>query len=166
MANIKNNKSRPKKMHFCASSKHFRDINISNFWPSKSRTRSRSIIFAMTPFDGKCQTYNSRPMHFCARSHRSRDIKVSNVWPSKSMSLSRTMPNLKMSYFTFFMFSQKIRPVSSKVTDRHTDAQRNGQAPIYKRNLVDLPKKTITFLGYRSTDRTPRLWHVVNNWWW
>ena len=51
MANIKNYKSCP--INFCASSHHFRDITISNLLPSKSRSRSRSTIFARRPFDGK-----------------------------------------------------------------------------------------------------------------
>ena len=40
---------------FCASSSHFRDINVSNLLPSKNKSRSRSTIFAITPLDGKCQ---------------------------------------------------------------------------------------------------------------
>ena len=41
--------------HFCASSLRFRNINTFNFWPSKSRSRSRSTNFAITSLEGKCQ---------------------------------------------------------------------------------------------------------------
>ena len=41
--------------HFCASSYRFGDLTILNFWPSKSWTKSWSAIFAITPFDVKCQ---------------------------------------------------------------------------------------------------------------
>ena len=40
--------------YFCASSYRFRYIQILNVWPSKSRSKSQSTIFAVTPFDGKC----------------------------------------------------------------------------------------------------------------
>ena len=51
VANIKICKGSP--MHYCASSNRFSHIDVSNFLPSKSRSRSRSKIFAMMPFDGK-----------------------------------------------------------------------------------------------------------------
>ena len=41
--------------HFCASTYRFRDIKLQNLWPSKNRSTPRSIILAMTSFDGKCQ---------------------------------------------------------------------------------------------------------------
>ena len=31
------------------------DINLLNLWPSKSRSRSRSTTFVITPFNGKCK---------------------------------------------------------------------------------------------------------------
>ena len=40
----------------------FREIKILICLPSKSRSRSRSAIFAITPFDGQCQ------MSFCVKS--------------------------------------------------------------------------------------------------
>ena len=39
-------------MHFCASSHHFRDINISNFLSSESRSRSWSTISTLKPYNG------------------------------------------------------------------------------------------------------------------
>ena len=59
----------------CACSHRFRDIRII-IWPSKSRSRSRSTIFALTPFDGKCENLQKSPPHFCASSRCLRDIKV------------------------------------------------------------------------------------------
>ena len=47
MANVKIYKSRP--MHVYASSNHFRNINISDFLSSKSKSRSQSTIFIMRP---------------------------------------------------------------------------------------------------------------------
>ena len=41
--------------HFCAISRSFWDIIISNVLPWKSWSRSRRISFALTPFDGKWQ---------------------------------------------------------------------------------------------------------------
>ena len=43
-------------LHFlCASSHHFRDINIWNSWPLKSRSRSLKTTFAITLIDDKNQ---------------------------------------------------------------------------------------------------------------
>ena len=70
-------------LHFSASSNRFRCINISNFLPSKSRSRSRSTLFRLTPFDGKCQNLQKTPTHFFASSDRFRDIQILKVLASK-----------------------------------------------------------------------------------
>ena len=49
-------------------------------------SRSRSAIFAITPFVGKCQSLQMSPTHFCAGCHHFRDIKTSNFLPQKSRS--------------------------------------------------------------------------------
>ena len=46
---------RKTRSHFCACSYRFRDIKKICLLPSKSRSRSRSTIFAVTPFHAKCQ---------------------------------------------------------------------------------------------------------------
>ena len=63
-------------VHFCASSRRFRAINELRIWPSKSKSMSRGIILAMTPFHGKYQNLQKPPVHFCAISYRFRDIKM------------------------------------------------------------------------------------------
>ena len=40
---------------FCASSYHFRDIQILYFELQKDKSRSQNAIFAITPFSDKCQ---------------------------------------------------------------------------------------------------------------
>ena len=40
-------------LQFCVSSHRFRDIDIWNIWPWKSRSRSKSITFAMMPLVNK-----------------------------------------------------------------------------------------------------------------
>ena len=50
--------------HFCAISYRFRDIQFVNIWFPKSRSRSRITIYAMTPFDGKCQNLQMSSTHF------------------------------------------------------------------------------------------------------
>ena len=50
----------------------------------KSRSRSKSIIFAMTPI------YKCHLLQFCVSSHRFRDIDIWNIWPWKSRSRSRS----------------------------------------------------------------------------
>ena len=42
---------------------------------------SRSAIFAITSFDGKCKTLQMFLKHFCASSYRFRYIKTSNYLP-------------------------------------------------------------------------------------
>ena len=44
------------------------------FLPPKSRSKSQSAIFSITPFDGKCQNLQMSPTHFCASSYIFRDI--------------------------------------------------------------------------------------------
>ena len=73
-------------MHFCISSRHFRDINISDLLHSESR--SRSIIFAVLTLDGKYQNLLGHPKHFCASSNHFRDINISYFLPSTSRSRS------------------------------------------------------------------------------
>ena len=73
-----------------ASSNCFRDINIFNFLPLKSRSRLRSTIFAMTLFDSKCQNLQMPPRHFRDSFYALRDIIFFNVWPSKIESNSRS----------------------------------------------------------------------------
>ena len=50
------------------------DINILNCLSSKSRSRSRSAIFAITSFNGKCQNQQMSLTHFCASSYHFRYI--------------------------------------------------------------------------------------------
>ena len=52
IANVKFYKILPQ---FCASSNRFRYITMLIVWPLRSRSRSRCTIFALTPFNGKCQ---------------------------------------------------------------------------------------------------------------
>ena len=62
-------------IHFCASSYRFRDIKIFNLLPPKSKSRSRSANFAITPFDGKCKkNYKCLP-HIFALALTVSDIK-------------------------------------------------------------------------------------------
>ena len=76
-------------------------------------SRSRSLIFAMRPFDGKYQNIQStHALFFFAGSQRFRYINGSNFLPSKTMSRSRSI------IFT----------------------QRKGQTFGYRRNRADLPK--------------------------
>ena len=46
------------------------------FLPPLCRSRSRSGIFAITPFDGKCQNLQMSHTNFCASSNRLRDVKI------------------------------------------------------------------------------------------
>ena len=83
LANIQIFKSRS--VQFCAGSHRFVYIDISRFWSSKSRSRSRSTIFAMTQFDWnvkicKCVT------HILVSSLTVWDIKFVYL-PSKSRSV-------------------------------------------------------------------------------
>ena len=72
--------------HSCASFYRYRDIKMLNYLPPKSRSRSKSKIFAITPFDGKCQNLQLSPTHFYATSYRFRDINILNILPTKSSS--------------------------------------------------------------------------------
>ena len=62
--------------HFCASSYRFKDIQIKKKLPSKSWPRSLNTVFAMTPFDVKCQNLQMSSTHFCATSYCFRDIQI------------------------------------------------------------------------------------------
>ena len=42
----------------------FQRYQLFNVWPLKSRSRSRSAVFEMTPFDGKCQSLQIFSTHF------------------------------------------------------------------------------------------------------
>ena len=69
MATIQMYKSRS--VHFFALALHrFRDLKKITL---KSRSRSRSILPAVTPFDGKCQNMQTNPTQICASSYRFRD---------------------------------------------------------------------------------------------
>ena len=67
---------------FCSSSFHFRDKNL-NFVFSNSRSKSRSAIFEIKPFDGKWQNLQMSLTHFCASSYHLRDIKIFNFYFQK-----------------------------------------------------------------------------------
>ena len=88
---------------FRASSHRLRDTKTLNFKPSKSRSRSRSIIFKMTPFDDKCPNLQISPTHFCASSYHFGYMQICNCLPSKSRSngvqfshLRHSMANVKI----------------------------------------------------------------------
>ena len=51
---------------------------------------SRNTIFALTPFDGKCQNLQMTSPHFGASSYRFRDNNILVVWPLKGRSTSRS----------------------------------------------------------------------------
>ena len=70
------------------SSNHFKDLNVSNFWPSKSSSKSKSIISSMM---ANIKIYKSRTMHFYACSNVFRDINLSYFLPSRSRSGSRNI---------------------------------------------------------------------------
>ena len=53
MENIKIYKNHP--VNFCSRSNSFRNINATISFTYKSRSRLRSTVFAMAPFDVKCQ---------------------------------------------------------------------------------------------------------------
>ena len=75
---------------FCTRSHCLRDFNILRFLPSKSKSRSWSIILPMAPFDGKYQNLQMSPTHCCASSYHFRDITILNLLSSKSRSRSWT----------------------------------------------------------------------------
>ena len=89
MANVKSTNVSPT-FFACASSYDFRDIQFLNILSPESRSRSRSAIFAITPFDRKCQVLQMSLTNFCASSYRFRDLNSLNVLPSKSRSKSRS----------------------------------------------------------------------------
>ena len=76
MANVKNLRMF---LHIFELALTFSEIKMLNFLPLKSRSRSRCAIFAIIPFDGKCQNLQMSPIHFCARPYRFRDITISNI---------------------------------------------------------------------------------------
>ena len=155
-------------MHFYTSSHRFRDINILRFWPSKSRSRSWSTIFAMTQFDGKCknlgqgqrvqfselytirwQNLQMYRTHFCTSSYCFRDINILHFWPSKSKHQGHGVQFFAITPFdgkcqtlqmSVFIFA-KVRAVLMILTERETHRHRNGQAHGYRRNLADLSKR-------------------------
>ena len=53
-------------------------LKVLIFLPSKSRSRSQSIIVTMTMFNGKCQNLQKTPTHFCASYYCFRDLKYLN----------------------------------------------------------------------------------------
>ena len=61
---------------FCDISYRFRSIQILNFWPPKSNSRSNSAIYAITPFDGKYQNLQMSPTNFCASYYHFRYIYI------------------------------------------------------------------------------------------
>ena len=80
MANVKNLQKSPRQ--FCSSSHRFRDIYTYNILHSKSRSRSRRTIFALTLFDGKYKNLQ-KTRNFCAWSYRFRAINIFYLLPSK-----------------------------------------------------------------------------------
>ena len=60
----------------CHSSYRSRYIKFSTSLPSKSRSRSRSAIFSIIPFDCKFQNLQMSPTHFCAGSYNLRYITI------------------------------------------------------------------------------------------
>ena len=56
---------------------------IFKLLPPKNISRSRSAIFAITPFDGICQNLQMFPTHFYAISYRFRDIDIFNFSSAK-----------------------------------------------------------------------------------
>ena len=77
-------------MRFHASSHSFRDIPILHFLPSKSRSRSRSTIAAMTSFDVKCQNLQEILTSFYASSYLFRAILIVFVYLQKSRPSSQS----------------------------------------------------------------------------
>ena len=76
--------------YFCASPYHFRDIKFKKKILPKSRSRSQSAIFAITPFTGKCQFLQMPSTHFGVSSYRFRDVKILNFGTPKSRSRSQS----------------------------------------------------------------------------
>ena len=75
-------------VHFCSSSRSFRENSIFKFQISKSKSRSQSTIFAMTV---RWQMSKSTKDYyiFFDSSCRFRDINILNFCPSKSITKSR-----------------------------------------------------------------------------
>ena len=61
---------------FCASPYLFERYYFIIILPLKGRSRSRSAIVTVTPFDDKCRNLQMTPTQFCASSHLFRDINV------------------------------------------------------------------------------------------
>ena len=50
-------------MYFCTRFDCFRNINVSDLFPSQSRSRSLSTIFSVMPFNGKCENLQRIYIH-------------------------------------------------------------------------------------------------------
>ena len=74
---------------FYASSHRFRDVNILNVWPSKSRSRSQSTSLAMKHLIVNVKIYNWLP-HIFALAHTVWKILIFILLPSKCRSRSRS----------------------------------------------------------------------------
>ena len=144
MTNIKIYNSRP--MHFCASSYSFGNVNVSNWWPYKSRSSARSTISQSHHSMANAKIYKRLPHFCCASSPSFRDINIKinylqNVGQSRLVQFSQwrysiaSIKILQTSFFIFFIFV-KVGSVRTKVTHGH----RSGQAYRYWRNLAVLPK--------------------------
>ena len=119
---------------FCAISYRFRGIQMLNFLPSKSRSRSWSAIFKITMENVKI--YKCLAHIFARSTYRVRDVKFLNIWLLKVgqghgvlyfliSPFDGKCQNLHTSFLTFFLFS----PVLAIVTDtqRHTETHRDTQ---------------------------------------
>ena len=84
--------------------------------PSKSRSRSRSKIFTLTTFDGKCQNLQKTTTQFCASVYRFRNIKI-KIFTIKKLvkvttynfsQLFNSMASVKIYkyHFSFFIFAK------------------------------------------------------------
>ena len=81
--------------HLCASSYRFADINILFFLPPNSRSRSRSAIYEITPFDGKCQNQQILTHIFTLALTISRYMNFFNIYlQSRSRSRSTITASL------------------------------------------------------------------------
>ena len=148
-------KSRP--MHFYTSFNDFRDINVSNFLPSKVSQGHEVHLSQWCHSIANDKIYKNLPIKFCARSNYSSNINISNFLPSKSKSRSQNTifammpfdgkyPNVV--FFNIFLFS--LRYDKNDFTTQthtsihtHTHTHKNEQAPIYRQYLADSPKNCL-----------------------
>ena len=69
----------------CSFALAFTVLKILTFevWSWKSRSRSKSIIFAMMPIDSKYWNLQMSSLGICTSSHHFWDIDILNIWPWK-----------------------------------------------------------------------------------